>query len=208
MPAGWKPDPVKAALGEERTLWKLEVDEGFFRTNITDRFAVTNHRIVRNYTSVPLQHVEDIVVMNRRRVSKSEGTSTGLRRREDLNQSRYRSPYDVREIELASEGMTVGDVVFMSNGKAAMTFPGIGDPEGVAALARAARDNVVEILKTIPAEKKPDTKILCPLCKTPNIAGLKSCAGCGRSLAFVCAKCGRENPDDSSFCGSCGMLLQ
>jgi hypothetical protein len=188
MPADWKPDPAKVALGEERILWKREVDVGTIRRNVADVFLITSHKVSRNYASIPLQDVDDIVVMNRFRQSSTRGEIS-----------------EKHEIRLGSEGVTIGDVVFMVNGKIALSFPELDDPDGVAALARAARDNAREALKSIPSEKRQ--VVTCPRCNTANSPERKVCAGCGLGLAFLCTKCGRSSPEGSLFCGHCGTRL-
>lgn len=205
MPAGWKPDPVKAALGEEKVLWKHEVDEGFLRRNITDTYVITNHRVIRNYSSVPLQLVDEIILMDRRRSSDVSGVS------ESDPGFRGASPgserLDRREIEYTSEVRDIGDIVFMSGGKIAIKFEDVADPEGVAALARAARDSAIQALKSVPAGKK-HAEIICPDCKASNSSGMKFCNSCGRSLANVCPRCSKTSPEGSAFCGHCGAAMQ
>lgn len=187
MPADWKQDPAKVALGEERILWKREVDVGTIRRNIVDVFLITSHKVSRNYASIPLQDVDDIIVMNRFRHSSTRGEIS-----------------EKQEIRLGSEGVTIGDVVFMVNGKIALSFPELDDPDGVAALAMAARDNAREALKSIPSGKKPVT---CPRCNAANLPERKVCTGCGLGLAFLCTKCGKSSPEGSLFCGYCGARL-
>jgi len=50
--------------------------------------------------------------------------------------------------------------------------------------------------------------VTCANCGTPNEAGRKFCAECGKGLGVACANCGTVNPAGVKFCGECGSAMQ
>ena len=50
--------------------------------------------------------------------------------------------------------------------------------------------------------------VVCANCGTPNEAGRKFCAECGKGLGVACANCGTVNPASVKFCGECGSAMQ
>jgi predicted ATPase/class 3 adenylate cyclase len=50
--------------------------------------------------------------------------------------------------------------------------------------------------------------VICTNCGTPNEAGRKFCAECGKGLGVACANCGTVNPASVKFCGECGSAMQ
>ncbi|HTI29118.1 MAG TPA: adenylate/guanylate cyclase domain-containing protein, partial [Methylomirabilota bacterium] len=50
--------------------------------------------------------------------------------------------------------------------------------------------------------------VVCANCGTPNEAGRKFCAECGKGLGIACANCGTLNPASVKFCGECGSAMQ
>jgi class 3 adenylate cyclase/tetratricopeptide (TPR) repeat protein len=50
--------------------------------------------------------------------------------------------------------------------------------------------------------------VICANCGTPNEAGRKFCAECGKSLGVACANCGTVNAAGVKFCGECGSAMQ
>lgn len=196
MPADWRPDPIKSVLGEEKVLWKIDVvSGGFFRHKTVGMLAVTNYRIVGAYKEMPLQDVEDIVILNKTQSFTYSGSTTT-------------SSPNISHQDLKSESETTGDVAFMRNGVPDIVFRGMDDPDGIANLARAARNNILDILRSQENKNKMSNKqVVCLQCNSPNPLGSKFCNSCGYSLSRVCQKCGKANPDEASFCGQCGIPL-
>jgi class 3 adenylate cyclase/predicted ATPase len=50
--------------------------------------------------------------------------------------------------------------------------------------------------------------VICANCDTPNEAGRKFCAECGKGLGVACANCGTVNAAGVKFCGECGSAMQ
>ena len=50
--------------------------------------------------------------------------------------------------------------------------------------------------------------VVCANCGTPNEAGRKFCAECGKGLGVACANCGTVNAAGVKFCGECGSAMQ
>ncbi len=50
--------------------------------------------------------------------------------------------------------------------------------------------------------------VVCANCGTPNEAGRKFCAECGKGLGVACANCGTINAAGVKFCGECGSAMQ
>ena len=50
--------------------------------------------------------------------------------------------------------------------------------------------------------------VICANCGTPNEAGRKFCAECGKGLGVACANCGTLNAAGVKFCGECGSAMQ
>jgi hypothetical protein len=135
-----------------------------------------------------------VVVMNQHRVSQSNymGTYYGRYTRFGMGNSQSRSK-------------TIGDVVFMNQGRTVMRFNQIADPSGVVRLAKSIRKNIVQALKT---EEKRNTQLLKEsemnakakekLFKRKKIQ---------TSVVVVCRQCNNENQSGSQFCNNCGTNL-
>ena len=50
--------------------------------------------------------------------------------------------------------------------------------------------------------------VICASCGTPNEAGRKFCAECGKGLGVACANCGTLNAATVKFCGECGSAMR
>jgi hypothetical protein len=212
LPAGWKPTNEQTALGKEETLWRNQVTEGIFKKRVVEVQTITNYRVLQNDRSVMLKDIDDVVVMNQHRVSQSQymGTYSGRYVRFGMGNSESRSK-------------TIGDVVFMDQGKTVMRFNQIADPSGVVRLAKSIRKNVVQALKIeekknkqlqkederLSKQKKTQTSavVMCNKCKYENDQGSKFCNNCGAKLENACPNCGKNNPEGSAFCSNCGTNL-
>jgi PsbP-like protein len=139
-PAGWKAPIETTALGTERIVWHNELTKGIFHKHVVDTQRITNYRVIHNNSQILLKDVDDILVMNQHRISQSSymGTSTGRYARFGHGSSR-------------SEGTSVGDLVFMYQGRPYIIFKQITDPNGVARLAKSTRKQLLTAIKA--AEK-------------------------------------------------------
>lgn len=164
-----------------------------------------------------LQDIEDIVVMNQHRVSQSDymGTYYGRYARIGMGSSKSRSK-------------TVGDVIFMHQGRQDIVFSQIIDPHGVARLAKAAKKALILALKAEERKEKQLQKereavmvkrplkqsilreqstTICLQCNRENAQGSKFCSYCGVKFQHACIQCGKTNPENSAFCNQCGFAL-
>lgn len=201
MPADWKPDPVLSALGEERILWKGELATGWIWKRVVKALYLTNMRASAGAT-VMLKDVDAIVVANKHQITEYRGSS----HRYDYIWS---NRLGFQQHNLQSTSKTIGDVIFMRDGQAAVTFYGIEDPDGVAELARAARGNIQDILNSIGNEGRAE-QIICLKCNYSNLPDSRFCNSCGNRLVVndtSCPKCGMENPKGAASCAGCGLHL-
>jgi len=215
MPAGWKPTNEQAALGREETLWRNQVTKGIFKKRVVEVQIITNYRILRNDKGIMFKDIDDVVVMNQHRVSQSNymGTYYGRYARFGTGNTQSRSK-------------TIGDVVFIRQGRPVIRFNQIADPHGVVRLAKSVKRNVIQSLKNEEKKSKQpqmemerDTKersfrrraresaIICHQCKNENQQGSKFCNNCGAKLQNACPNCGSNNPENSAFCNQCGSKL-
>jgi Double zinc ribbon len=211
MPAGWRPTNEQAAFGKEETLWRNQVTQGIFKKRVVEVQTITNYRVLRNDKGITFKDIDDVVVMNQHRVSQSNftGTSYGRYARFGTGSTQSRSK-------------TVGDVVFMRQGRPAVRFNQIADPHGVVRLAKSAKRNITQVLKTEEKRNKQvqrerDTVerphkggrvqrsvVICSQCKNENQKDSKFCNNCGANLQNPCSKCGKNNLENSAFCKQCG----
>jgi hypothetical protein len=181
----------------EEVIWSFPLTKGFFKKTVVQERQVTNLRVIQGEGYIGLSLLDDIVVMNQRRVSDSSYTSVGGGR------------YSPRIGTGKSTSRTVGDVTFIHKGKPFFIFYQIPDPQGVARLAKAARKRLLEDMKT--AEKMNKARLqegkqrreqpqqkerisltitsasnkvtTCPRCSNTNTAGSKYCNNCGFRFA-------------------------
>jgi hypothetical protein len=191
------------AEAPEQVIWSNEVTEGFFKKRVVETQKITNYRIIQNSAYVGLALLEDIVVMNQHRVSESNYTSFGgMRGAPRIGAGK-------------SKSRTVGDLVFIYQGKPHFIFRQINDPQGVSRLAKAARKTFIETQKTAEKMKKAPLQeqqrrqqqkaisnkgiIICPRCSSAtNAHGSKYCNNCGYRFADA-AKEGVETNTSSSL---------
>jgi hypothetical protein len=120
-------------LEGESIIWSNLRTEGTIKKRATWLEVVTNYRILQysvqqhaaNYVSLPA--LEDIVVMNQRRVSQSSGYGS-------YGRSRY---HIAGTSGSRSTGITIGDIVFISQGRPFITFNQIQDPRGLVKLVKS-----------------------------------------------------------------------
>lgn len=213
MPAGWKQPDNDNILGGEEVLWRNEKTKGIFKKSVLEVQIITNYRIIKNDFGVMLKDIDDITVMNQHRVSQSDyiGASYGRYGRFGMGNTTSRSK-------------TIGDVVFMIDGRPVIVFGQIVDPTGVARLAKSFKKQIIQTIKAIEKENykiqkeiekanKPKTVrrggIACGQCNHNNPQKAKFCNSCGSKLEQLsCSNCGAINPPNSAFCNECGNNLQ
>jgi hypothetical protein len=120
-------------LEGESFIWSNVQTEGTMKKRATWLEVVTNYRILQysfqhhtaNYVS--LQALEDVIVMNQKRISQSTGYA-----------SYGRSKYHIAGTGGSrSTGITIGDIVFVSQGRPFITFNQVQDPRGLAKLIKS-----------------------------------------------------------------------
>lgn len=128
--------------------------------------------------------MDDIVVMNQHRISQSShmGTYTGRYARVGYGTSR-------------STGISIGDVVFMYQGRPYIIFEQIADPNGVARLAKSTRKQLLTAIKATSQKVSKTTKI--------NIEENASV----NNKIVNCPRCSSSNLKDSRYCKNCGFRI-
>lgn len=133
--------------------------------------------------------------------------------------------------------MTIGDVIFIAEGKPYITFSQIADPHGLASVVKSLRkqqthmriggqvqtkprreeqttfsqlDNKMQGVqtKTVTSNSNKIVDIICNKCgNNNNPKGSKFCNKCGFKLQNNCTNCGNINQENSAFCNQCGFAL-
>lgn len=201
LPKGWKKDTASTEYDKktpsrdeppsddgyiaDMTIWKDEITD-FWGRKVVDARYITTTKVVRNGKWISHGLVEDIIVTNVSAKYKSQYTE-------------FDYPVIPDEMRLGrseSERIEIGDVVFMYQGQPYITFEKVQDPQGVASIARSARQAFLQ-RKEATSEKN----IYCIQCNAKNAADSKFCSRCGASLSLGgCPKCGKVNQADSAFC--------
>jgi hypothetical protein len=191
LPAGWKPPIETSALGTERLVWHNELTKGIFHKHIVDTQRITNYRVIHNNSEIQLRDVDDIVVMNQHRVSQSSymGTSTGRYARFGYGTSR-------------SKGVSVGDIVFMYQGRPYIIFKQITDPNGVLRLAKSARKQLLTAIKAAEKLQAQSQRQISKLTTTRRNVSVND-----NSNLASCPRCSSSNPKGSRYCNNCGFKI-
>jgi hypothetical protein len=120
-------------LEEESIIWNNLTTEGIINKKATWLEIITNQRILQYSfqkhaaNHVALDVLEDAVVMNQRRISQS--ISSG---------SYGRSKYHIAGTGSSrSTGITISDIVFISQGGPIITFHQVQDPRGLVKLVKS-----------------------------------------------------------------------
>jgi hypothetical protein len=214
------------AKGEE-VLWIIRKGHGKLHKHIDWLQALTNFRVIRyhfrthKFETVFLYDVEDIIIANQHTTSTSSRIGTFTRRE---NKSSFLL---TKRMTSPNKNSTVGDVIFVHNGKPFITFYQIQDPVALAELAKTtakqyfSHDNKsssmqiqkheqkVESEKTNPLQIEGKTlQIICTGCGNINPNKSIFCNKCGSELRTCCSKCDNFNPAGSAFCNKCGFTLR
>jgi hypothetical protein len=114
LPKGWKPKEETPILLNEETIWRGHVMKGIIHKEVAEIRLITNARVTHNNTVFNLSDLDDIIVMNQHYSSQN------------------------------TKGITIGDLVFIHQGKPVIIFRQIRDPQGVASLANTARKTAIQ----------------------------------------------------------------
>jgi len=171
----------------EILLWYRTETKGLVHKNITWIDAITNYRIFQynfenpgaNY--VILTSLDDIAVTNRYRVSAGQnyGFFTG-QRYGSMRSGFYNSTGN-------SKSTSIGDVVFLANGRPFIKFNQVGDPSGMVKLVESARKHLRDLQRIVARTEKKTVSneintIFCPDCNFSNPTSSKYCNQCGSKL--------------------------
>jgi hypothetical protein len=195
LPAGSKVPAGTTALGIERIVWHNEITKGIFHKHIVEIERITNYRVIQNNSEILLKDVDDIVVINQHRISQSShvGTYTGRYTRFGYGTS-------------SSTGVSIGDVVFMYQGRPCIIFRQITDPNGVARLAKSARKQLLEAIKAtekLQAQAERKQQQIRETTIKRNIENIRF----SRDNVVNCPRCSGSNPEGSKYCNKCGLRI-
>lgn len=169
----------------EDFIWSYSEEKGIFNKHLSKLWGITNFRIfmfdgeINKVTGLlMMDQLEDVVVMNTHRVYNS--TRVG-------SYGRLARGFGISTGISTGKSVTVGDILFMSNGQPVITWRGITDPTGLKRLVTA-----------IKKELYPKDLLSAPKKTTSKAYHDKS----------ICLNCGAKNPTDSSFCCKCGHVMR
>ncbi|MDQ6864168.1 MAG: hypothetical protein M3044_10120 [Thermoproteota archaeon] len=123
-PVEWRPTSDQ----KEQVIWCLNFTKGIFHKKIVDSWIITNYRVLVNNSEIWLKDIDDIIVTNQRRVSNRL----------------YSGRYGVGVSN--STSISIGDVLFLYQGKPYVIFRQVSDPQGIARLAKAARKRILDAI--------------------------------------------------------------
>jgi ribosomal protein L40E len=195
MPAGWnsnKTNDGQAYPGPENIIWQNNVMTGIIHRKVVETQVITNFHVVQNSRSIPLSDIDDIVIMNQHRESQFQGNRYHFRG-SGLSYGTGRS-----------SGKSIGDLVFIYQGQPGITFRQISDPSGVARLAKAARRNMIQQIKSLEKQQIKAQKEQERQRKMTEKAHYKQFK---TETELTCQKCQSTNPQDALFCNKCGSKL-
>ena len=189
------------ANGEE-LLWSYVKTEGIFNKKVEFVMALTNFRaLIYDFKNpsdsghVFLTPVDDILVMNTRRVSHSVRTgsfnSTG----------RYGMRVGTNVGSGTSSSQTVGDVVFMKGGEKFVVFGDMSDPHGIAGLAKSVKKIVIVRDKALVEDSTASNEIILELIELDKQGNIKE-------FVKLCTKELEKNPDEFIFGQKIAKLME
>ncbi|MEO9308582.1 MAG: zinc ribbon domain-containing protein [Nitrososphaera sp.] len=174
---------------DESILWSYQKKSGIINKHVTETFNITNFRIFswsfktnRNIGLLLLQELDDVIVMNTSRSYNSVhyGAYSSLAR-----------GFGVTGGQSSGTSVTIGDIVFFSDGKPVITWQGVSDPHGLRRLVQATKKMLYptkELQRFLTGVKDDNLSII-------------------RNVS-VCLRCGTKNVKDASFCSTCGNILK
>jgi PsbP-like protein len=173
--------------GDEVTLWHNEITRGIFHKKVVETQEITTYRVVQNKTQILLRDLDDIIIMNQHRVSESQHTGyySGM----------YYSRFGYGSGNSTSR--TVGDVVFLYQGRPAIVFRQIADPYGIARLAKAERKRILGMIKATQKIQTQRQRVEKTVAKSSE----------RKQDQALCARCGFINAKGSNYCSKCAFNL-
>lgn len=195
----------------EELLWINHIPEGIINKHAGYLQAITNFRVFEyDYSKhicsyIMISSLEDVIIMNKKTSSHTNriGNYMGAR---NLNM--------MTGIGTSTTKLnTVGDLVFIYEGKPFIKFMQISEPDGLDKLILSAKKQLVSLSSNLQKQQSNSESIsndfdnICGKCSTSNLRNAKFCNNCGMKLINECSKCNTINPQNSNFCNNCGMSL-
>jgi double zinc ribbon protein len=155
-----------------------------------------------------LPGIEDVIVNNQRRVSNTDSVAfySGSYHRYAGSSSGIRNT--------KGTSVTLGDVVFIAEGKPFITFSQVTDPHGLARVVKSLKQQThmqttgrvqIEPIK----QGQPETTQLDSKTQAIQTKTIAPNNNDNSIVKVVCNKCGNNiNPKGSKFCNKCGFKLQ
>lgn len=121
--------------------------------------------------------------------------------------------------------MTIGDVIFIADGKPYVRFSQVGDPHGLASVAKSLGKQLSNVRiggRVVQRAQSPESirkEHTPPHVGAPDLPGSQFAQSnqvrqtqtttSNNAINIICNKCGnKDNPKGSKFCGKCGFKLQ
>ena len=170
----------------EDYLWSYYEEKGIFNKHLSQLWGITNFRIymydgeINKVTGLlMMDQLEDVVVMNTHRQYNSQRVGS---------YGRIARGFGLSTGYSTGKSVTIGDILFMSNGQPVITWRGLRDPTGLKRLVIAVK------------------KELYP----KDLFGKTKTTVSSRSYGdkTICQDCGTKNPTGSSFCCKCGHVMR
>ncbi len=173
----------------EELLWTHTETEGVLSPHAKWTDAVTNMRILQydfeshlsSYAIIP--RIDDVIVTNQKRISESQ--SSGIYYSQRFGSMRSGQGTG----KTTTSSITIGDVVFMVDGRPFITFHQIRDPHGLARITKSVKKQATQIEKQLKKMKNNDEKIKTAKgtvtrqkCEKPNLLNANFCSHCGSPL--------------------------
>jgi hypothetical protein len=108
----------------------------------------------------------------------------------DIDDNELTDEQEEEKIE-HGQSVTIGKIIFLSNGKPIISIDGISDPQGLRRL-------VLSIKKAL----YPKKELQCWM------TGIRSDDTSVIHNTSICLRCGERNIKDASFCSKCGSILK
>jgi hypothetical protein len=172
----------------EKVLWKEEGMDGFISKRYKWVKAVTNIRAIyyefdtHQSTFITLPIIDDVVVTNKRVESSSQHPAMAYTFHPGPG------PYSYSNVQgnTQTTSVTIGDVLIMHAGKPVIRLDSVEDPDGIAALVRAAvkvsRASLREVAAVQSIEESKPAAPSCPSCGSHYPAGSRFCNQCGSQI--------------------------
>ncbi len=134
---------------DEELLWTHTETEGVLCAHAKWTDAVTNMRIFQynfeshlsSYAIIP--RIDDVIVTNQKRISESQ--SSGIYYSQRFGSMRSGQGTS----KTTTSSITIGDVIFMVDGRPFITFQQIKDPHGLARITKSVKKQATQIEKQL-----------------------------------------------------------